>query len=275
MDSLTGHMIDQGKYEILGVRVDAVDYAAAVNRIVAAAEQRRALGVTALAVHGLMTGVLDRQQRFRLNALDLVVPDGQPVRWALNLLHGTTLTEPVRGPELLPRVCGAAAARGLPVYFYGSTLPVLQRLADNLKLRFPGLRIAGIEPSQFRRLSAAEQQAAAARIAASGAAIAFVGLGCPRQEVWVYEHLARLDMPMAAVGYAFDVHAGQLPEAPRWMRARGLEWLFRLTQEPGRLWRRYVLLNPAYLALVALQKMGLRCIRAGNAEAPKEAMRYG
>jgi exopolysaccharide biosynthesis WecB/TagA/CpsF family protein len=268
-------MIDQGKREILGVLVDAIDYQAAVKRVREAAEAKRALGLTALAVHGVMTGVFDRVHCYRLNQLDLVVPDGQPVRWALNLLYGAKLPDRVYGPTLMLKVCAMAAQRGLPIFLYGSRPEVLAALSDRLQRMFPNLAIAGARPSHFRRLSEHEHLAAAELIRSSGAAITFVGLGCPRQEVWVYEHLMCLDMPVLAVGAAFDFHAGLLPQAPPAMQRLGLEWLFRLVHEPRRLWRRYLLLNPAYLTLLCLWALGVRLTRAASAKPPGKQLRYG
>ncbi|WP_253718878.1 WecB/TagA/CpsF family glycosyltransferase, partial [Thermus scotoductus] len=125
-------MIDRGKKSVLGVMVDAVDYEAAVARIVAAAKEGRPYGVTALAVHGVMTGVGDPEHLWRLNELELVVPDGQPVRWALNLLHKTGLPDRVYGPRLMLEVCRAAEAEGLSIFLYGSRQEVLERLEANL-----------------------------------------------------------------------------------------------------------------------------------------------
>jgi N-acetylglucosaminyldiphosphoundecaprenol N-acetyl-beta-D-mannosaminyltransferase len=251
-------MPEGGKLNVLGVQVDAVDYRRAVDAIVGAARSRRALATSALAVHGVMTGVQDPVHRYRLNHLDLVVPDGQPVRWALNLLHGAGLEDRVYGPQLMLELCQRAAAEALPVFLYGSRSEVLESLRRNLVARCPGLQIAGAEPSRFRRLTPEERSAVVGRIRESGAAITFVGLGCPRQEVWAYEHREALRMPVVAVGAAFDFHAGTLPQAPRILQDHGLEWLFRLVQEPRRLWRRYLFLNPLYVALVALQGLHLR-----------------
>lgn len=253
---------------MLGVGVDAVDYEMTVERILQAARDRRPLGVTALAVHGVMTGALDSDQRHRLNALDLVVPDGQPVRWALRWLHGVRLADRVRGPTLMLRVVDRAAAEGLPVYLYGSTRETLTQLTGALLRQFPGLRIAGSSPSRFRVLHEAEQREAVAALRGSGAALVFVGLGCPRQEVWTYENRDQLGIPAIAVGAAFDFHAGTLREAPLWMQRTGLEWLYRFGSEPGRLWRRYMLLNPLYLVLVALQRVGLLRIDPGAQAVP-------
>lgn len=258
-----------GRHDILGVRVAAAGYAEACDAVRLAARERRSLTVSALAVHGVMTGALDAEHRRRLNALDLLVPDGQPVRWALNLLFRAGLAERTYGPELTLRICRMAAQEGLAVAFYGSRQEVLDDLRANLLRQVPGLRIAAMVPSCFRRVGPEEQEAIAGRLAASGAALVFVGLGCPRQEVWLYEHRHLLDMPLLAVGAAFDFHAKRLPQAPPWMQRRGLEWLFRLSSEPRRLWRRYLLLNPLYLTMLLLQATGLRRKRAGDAPAPR------
>ena len=268
-------MIDRGKKDVLGVRIDAVDYAAAVERIIDAARERRPLAVSALAVHGVMTGVLDRVHRYRLNQFDLLVPDGQPVRWALNWLHRARLADRVYGPSLMLRVCERAAEEGLPVFLFGGTAELLDSLRANLLRRFPGLKLAGEMPSRFRRLTEAERDETVAAIRASGAAITFVGLGCPRQEVSAYELRQALAMPVLAVGAAFNFHAGQLAQAPGWLQARGLEWFFRLSREPRRLWKRYLLLNPLYLLLLALQFLRLYSPDARRALPPSEEVRYG
>lgn len=266
-------MIDRGKRDVLGIGIDAVDYEAAVERIFRAARDRRPCAVSALAVHGVMTGVLDRTHRHRLNAFEMLVPDGQPVRWALNLLHRARLPDRVYGPNLMLRVCERAAADGVPIFLFGGSADLLAALQQRLRSLYPTLQIAGTRPSLFRRMSDAEEKALVTEIQASGAGITFIGLGCPRQEVSAFELRQRLPMPLLAVGAAFNFHAGLLPQAPpRWQR-RGLEWLFRLIQEPGRLWRRYLLLNPLYLALLSCQALGLHPVLTGRP--PAERVRYG
>jgi exopolysaccharide biosynthesis WecB/TagA/CpsF family protein len=222
-----------------------------------------------------MTGVLDLTHRYRLNAFDVLVPDGQPVRWALNKLHRVGLTDRVYGPTLMLKVCERAAAERLPIYLYGGTEEMVRRLIERLTNTYPALTIAGSQPSAFRRLAPDERDEANARIRASGAAITFVGLGCPRQEVWAFECRDALSMPVVAIGAAFAFHAGMLPQAPRILQDRGLEWLYRLMQEPKRLWRRYLFLNPLYLTLVALQAARLRLIDPQKTLAPREELRYG
>ena len=262
-------MNDLAKKDIIGVHVNAVGYDDAVARIMHAARQRMALGVSALAVHGLMEGAFDPEHRYRLNSLDLVVPDGTGILWGLNLLHRTRLAERVRGPGLMLKTCSAAAEHGLPIFLFGSTRIILDKLCASLLRRFPRLEIAGVEPSQFRQISVQEDRRLVDRIASSGAAVLFVGLGC----LWVFEHLEALQMPMLAVGAAFAMHAGVTGEAPVWMQRHTLEWLYRLWQEP-RLWRRNLLAFP-YLTLIALQKLGVSPLRAAGAVSPTKWLGYG
>ena len=251
------NVMNHERKNILGVMVSPVDYEGAADLIFQAAREKRGIAVSALAVHGLMTGVLDREQKYRLNRFDLLVPDGQPVRWALNWLHRSGLSDRVYGPSLTIHVCARAEAEGLPVFFYGSTAQILASLERSLMQKFPKLKIAGMEESKFRRLAPDEETEFAQRLKASGAGILFVGLGCPRQEVFAYELRDVLGIPIVAVGAAFPFIAGTIPQAPEWLQKNGLEWLFRLLSEPRRLWRRYVFLNPAYLVLLALQIFGL------------------
>jgi len=263
-------MIDKGKHSVLGILVDAVDYDAAVQKILEAARAEKAFGVSALAVHGVMTGVQDKEHLWRLNSLELVVPDGQPVRWALNLLYRVGLADRVYGPQLMLKVCAAAEADHLPVFLYGSRRQVLERLVANLMKRFPHLKIAGFLPSVFRTLTLQERTDIVRAIRQSGAKIVFVGLGCPRQEIFVYEMRELLSMPVIAVGAAFDFHAGFLREAPLWMQRWGLQWFHRLLQEPDRLWRRYLVLGPAFVGLFLLQLAGLWKPEAGPPLRPRE-----
>lgn len=263
------------KYSVLGIDVNAVDYETAVDRVMDAANSRQGLSVTALAVHGVMTGVMDREHYYRLNQLDLVCPDGQPVRWALNLLHGCGLKDRVYGPELTLRLCAAAAAQRVPIFLFGGTESMLASLQAELRTKFPELEIAGAKPSAFRQIEAEQREALAAEINASGAGLCFVGLGCPRQETFAYEMRDRVTMPLIAVGAAFAFHAGQLQQAPPWMQRHGLEWWFRLTREPKRLWKRYLYLNPLYLTLLTLQKLGLYRGRRDQGTPPTKEWMFG
>ena len=141
--------------------------------------------------------------------------------------------------------------------------------------RFPGLKIAGARPSKFRKIDAEERADMIAEIKASGAQITFVGLGCPRQEIFVYENVDELSMPMLAVGAAFAFHAGVLDQAPPWMQRNGLEWFYRFVKEPRRLWHRYMVLNPMYVSMLTLQALGLRRRDPTATTAPAEEQHYG
>ncbi|HZP61784.1 MAG TPA: WecB/TagA/CpsF family glycosyltransferase [Terriglobales bacterium] len=267
-------MIHSGKQNVLGVLVDVIDYEGAIDYVMARARQRRPAAISALAVHGVMTGVLDKEHQHRLNNLDVVLPDGQPVRWALNLLYKAPLNDRCYGPNLTLYLCERAAKEGLPVFFYGGTASILASMRSNLLKKFPELIIAGMEPSKFRRLTPGEKTEVAERINASGAAMVFVGLGCPRQEVFVYEMRHLLSIPALAVGAAFPFIAGEVKQAPRWIQDAGMEWFFRMCMEPRRLWRRYVYLNPAYVTLLTLQLLGLRSFDT-NGISPTTELLYG
>jgi exopolysaccharide biosynthesis WecB/TagA/CpsF family protein len=241
--------------------------------VIEAAHRGGAFALSAMAVHGVMEGVLDPSHLYRLNRLELVVADGQPVRWALNHLHDVGLRQRVYGPGLTLAVLARAEQEKLPVYFYGSTVDILSLLSVKLLERFPRLIIAGSSPSTFGRITVEAADRIGDQIRQSGAQIVFVGLGCPRQEVWAYEFRDRVNVPILAVGAAFPFLAGTLRQAPQWMQDRGLEWLFRLCTEPRRLWRRYLLLSPAYIFLIACQWLGFRFHSDGTP--PTNEVLYG
>jgi N-acetylglucosaminyldiphosphoundecaprenol N-acetyl-beta-D-mannosaminyltransferase len=268
-------VIHSGKHNVAGVYVHAVDYEAAADQVIRAAQRQEPLAVLPVSVHGIMTSVFDKTHRYRLNKLDLVVPDGQPVRWALNLIHDAQLRERVYGPQLMFEVCRRAAEASLPIFLFGGYESMLRDLNQRLHERLPALQIAGMKPAKYERLSIAERNELVQEIRDSGAQIVFVGLGCPRQEVFIYEMREALTMPTLAVGAALNFHAGHLPQAPPRLQRWGLEWAFRLSKEPRRLWRRYLLVNPIYLGLFALQALRLYVIQPGSAQPPQHEMRYG
>ena len=247
----------------------------AVNRIIDAARLRRPLAVSAMAVHGVMTGVLDRAHRYRLNQFDLIVPDGHPVRWALNWLYRAKLPDRVYGPNLMLEVCQTAANAGIPIFLFGGSEELLELLKSRLGEKFDELQIAGTRASKFRTLSNDEKDELVQEIHDSHAQLVFVGLGCPRQEVFAYEMRERIGLPVLAVGAAFNFHAGQLDQAPAWMQNRGLEWLYRLLKEPRRLWRRYLFLNPLYVCLLTLQLLRIYSLNPEAANPPQAELSYG
>jgi len=205
--------------------------------------------VSAVAVNLLMSAREDPEAGAALLGATLAVPDGQPLVWALRALGNPGATR-VYGPDLMARFCARAARDGTPMYLYGGRTPeALDLLERRLRERFPGIRIVGGYSPPFRALSAAEEEDVIARIDSSGAAVVWVGTGQPKQEKWMLRMRPRLTAPLlVGVGAAFDFHAGLVSQAPAWMQRSGLEWLYRLSREPRRLWRRYARYNPLFLA---------------------------
>jgi exopolysaccharide biosynthesis WecB/TagA/CpsF family protein len=238
------------KKDVLGVEVSVTDYDELAGLFVEAARLREPFVASFLAVHAVVTAAMDPSYRYRINSFEVVGPDGQPVRWALNLLHKVGLKERVCGPVMMLKMCERCAKEGIGIYLYGSTTDTLQRLQANLTARFGGLHIAGVESPPFRPLTPEENEAACERINASGAGIVFIGLGCPRQDIFAHQNRFRIQAVQLCVGAAFDFHAGKKKMAPPWMQKYGLEWTYRMIQEPRRLWKRYLVTNAMFIYLM-------------------------
>jgi N-acetylglucosaminyldiphosphoundecaprenol N-acetyl-beta-D-mannosaminyltransferase len=242
------------KRDLLGVPIALVDYDGAMRAMDDMIERRHRGYVCAVAVHALMASRHDEELRRALAQASLTVPDGKPLVWALDLL-GDRLPDRVYGPELMARYCERAARAGRRVWLYGGhdegALAILTRALDE---RFPGLRVAGSYAPPHRPLTPAEEDEVADRINSARPDVVWVGIGAPRQEKWMATMRPRLEAPvLAGVGAAFDFLAGLKRQAPVWMQRRGLEWAFRLAQEPARLGPRYARYNPAFLLAVARQ----------------------
>lgn len=240
-----------GKVDIFGVGLTLTDYDDATERILEAGKSKTSYAMSALATHGLMEAVHDPEFLAVVNSLDLVTPDGQPVRWAMNLLHDAGLDDRVYGPDLTWKVCGAAADAGVGIYLFGSTPETCDLFVDALKAEWPHIIISDVQPDRFRDATPDEDAADIERINASGAGIVLVGRGCPRQEKWVGAHRGQVNAAMMAVGAAFDYHAGTLKKPPATMQKYGLEWLWRLSLEPKRLFRRYLVTNSQFCVQLA------------------------
>jgi N-acetylglucosaminyldiphosphoundecaprenol N-acetyl-beta-D-mannosaminyltransferase len=245
------------KYNVCGVMISATDYDETVDCLIEAAEDRQSAVASFFAVHAVVTAGGDEALKRAVNDFEIIGPDGQPVRWALRWLHGVRLADRVYGPELTLRLCRRAAQRGLPIYLYGGANEgVLDGLESSLREKFPEIVIAGREVPPFRALTPEEDDVLVERINASGAAIVLIGLGCPKQDLFAAAHRDRLSAVQVCVGAAFDFHAGMKSMAPEWMQRRGLEWFYRLCQEPRRLARRYAATNSVFLARLALALAG-------------------
>ncbi|HEV7936608.1 MAG TPA: WecB/TagA/CpsF family glycosyltransferase [Solirubrobacteraceae bacterium] len=210
--------------------------------------------LTAAAVNLVMSARDDPATMRAVLAATLAVPDGQPLVWALRLLGHARATR-VYGPDLMAAYCAHAAREGTPIYLYGGRSDeALKLLETRLRERFSGLQIVGGWSPPFRPLSADEQAQVVEWIDSSGAKVVWVGTGQPKQELWMHEMRPLLAAPLlVGVGAAFDFHAGIVSQAPGWMQRGGLEWLYRLTREPKRLWRRYASQNPRFVIGFARQ----------------------
>ncbi len=239
---------------VLGVPIAITDYAGTMD-VMEEMMARRAPGwICAAAVHSLMMARDDAEMRGALTRATITVPDGVPVAWAAKML-GEDLPQRVYGPELMRRFCDRSAENGHRVWLYGGRdQGALVQLALNLRRRHPGIRIVGGYSPPFRQLSESEDEGIASQINADRPDVLWVGIGAPKQEKWMARMRDRLDVPvMCAVGAAFDFHAGRVSQAPPWMQERGLEWTYRIAQEPRRLLPRYMETNPRFMLGFARQ----------------------
>lgn len=249
MDS---HNILTKSVPILDVTVHVTSYQDTCDRIQTWARNKTSCYIVAANVHVVMTAYWQPHYQQIINRAAIVTPDGMPLVWALRLL-GVSRQTRVYGPDLMLALCEKAATGGIPIYLYGGTEVVLNKLQANLQQRFPTLAIAGAYSPPFRPLTPEEESNDINRIHASGAAIVLVGLGCPKQEKWMARQQGLLQAVMVGVGAAFSFHSGEVSQSPRWLMNLGLEWLYRFAMEPRRLWRRYLVNNPAFVVLFGLQ----------------------
>ena len=235
------------KYDLMGIQVSGTTYEEATDAIADAAKRGASAVVSLTAVHAIVTFSGDPELKEKVNRFELIGPDGQPVRWALNFLYRLGLKDRVCGPEMTLRICERAAAEQLGIFLYGGTPEVIKLLETNLTKMFPGLIISGTYAPPFRPLTDEEDEDIVKQVNDSGAAIVFIGLGCPKQDHFAADHRDRFNAVQVCVGAAFDFHAGVKKMAPVWMQKRGLEWVYRLLQEPRRLWRRYLVTNTLFV----------------------------
>ena len=238
--------------DVLGTRVDATTLSDAADLVARWALNGESRSVAVATVNNVMEGYDHPDYRSAMRRSDLVTPDGMPLVWALRWLSAP-VAERVAGADLTPVILRKAVTSGIPVAFYGGAPEVLERLTSRAEAAFPGLRVAFAWSPPFRSLSEEEEARVVDDIRASGARIVFVGLGCPKQELWMDRMRGRLPAVMVGVGAAFDFLVGNKRRAPRILQRAGLEWAFRLASEPRRLWRRYVFQNPRFIALFAEQ----------------------
>ncbi len=246
------------RVNVLGVGISVLNLRSALAAIAGAVSARRKGYICVTGVHGVMEAQADEQFRSILNGAFLCTPDGMPMVWA-GKLNGYQDMSRVYGPDLMLDVCAWSETSGCRHFFYGGAPGVAELLARKLKEKFPKLEVAGTFTPPFRRLNADEEAGLQAQIRDARPDILWVGLSTPKQEKFMAEYLLKLDVTlMIGVGAAFDFHAGRVKQAPRWMQRTGLEWFYRLCQEPRRLAKRYLANNPQFVWKIAGQVSGLK-----------------
>ncbi len=243
---------------IINVGIDTTSYADTCDRITTLAQQAKSCYIVVANVHVVMSAYWDQTYRQVLENAEIITPDGMPLVWGLRSL-GAKNQQRVYGPDLMMAMCDRAMQENLSVYLYGATANTLAKLEQNLKAKFPDLAIAGKHAPPYLDINSPKFKSQLVEdvqiIAKSGAEVVFVALGCPKQEFWMSKAHHQLSAVMIGVGAAFDFHSGQVSQAPRWMMAIGLEWLYRFCQEPMRLWQRYLINNPCFVILFAIQHL--------------------
>jgi len=250
LDNNETHQNFQAHEMILGVKVNPTSYQETVQSVIVWAEASQSRSVCATSVHGLMIAYDNPAFRTVLNAADLITPDGMPLVWTLRL-NGHKNQTRVYGPTLMEKILPKAAEKEIPVGLLGSTPRVIEKLQKKFLHKYPHIKIAYALSPPFRAFSIEENENMVQEIIRSGARILFVGLGCPKQELWMHVNKGKINAVMVGVGAAFDFIAGEKQQAPDWMQNKGLEWFYRLLKEPKRLWSRYFSIVPRFLFLMS------------------------
>jgi len=246
--------------KLVSFPVSTGTYAAMLNEIIERSHAGKSSGVCIANVHMVVTAYQDKSFAAVVQNADIVTPDGLPLTWALRLLMA--IKQPrVAGMDLLPDLLQAAETAAIPVYFYGGTNNMLDATCKYLATRYPLLKIAGTYSPPFRLLTTEEEQEIATRINQSEAKMVFVILGCPKQEKWMDAMKNKVNTVMIGVGGALPVLIGMQKRAPVWMQKSGLEWFYRLCQEPKRLFGRYLVTNTLFVLLIAREFIRVRIMR--------------
>jgi len=241
-------------YDIFGVHVAVTDMSKALAFLEDNLDELRGKYICVSNVHTTVMAHEDEGYRKIQNEAAMVLPDGKPLSVLERKQGGFQEAEKVSGPDLMPEVFKISEEKGYRHFFYGSTERTLSLLKNNLKKKYPWLQIAGMYAPPFRRMTKAEDEEAVQKINMAAPDFLWVGLGAPKQEIWMSAHKDKISAVMIGVGAGFDFHAGVVKRAPVWMQKRGLEWLYRLFQDTKRLWRRYVVTNSKFIWYVVTKK---------------------
>lgn len=248
------------KKKLFSINVSTGAYADFVAAIIDKAATGESNYACVANVHMLVEARRSKTYAQRVNDAAIVTPDGKPLTWAMKVLHG--LEQPrVAGMDLMPDLLEKASDQSLPVFFYGGSEAMLTKTAEFLATNYPKLQVAGLHSPPFRQLSFKEEDVVIDKINRSGARLVFVVLGCPKQEIWMASMKGRIKAFMIGVGGAVPVMIGAQKRAPGWMQSSGLEWLYRLVQEPRRLFKRYAVTNSQFLWLMGSAVVRQKLVR--------------
>jgi len=245
------------RVRVVSLFPNVCNHASAIERIADLVKKNSGGYVCFLTVHMAMESFDNADFAAKVNGADLIVPDGMPLVW-MQKLQGAKNAARVRANDLMILLCKYAEANDLRIGFYGGQQKVIDVILKRAQKDFPRLKIVYAFSPPFRALTVGEDLKITTEINDAKPDILFMGLGCPKQENWMAQHKNKLKSVMLGVGASFDFYAGNVAESPEWMGKLGLEWLFRLSQEPRRLWKRYLILNPRFVCLAALQLFNLK-----------------
>lgn len=249
--------------DVLGVHISAVSLSSATETVLEWIRRREKHYVTVTGVHGVIEAQNDPMFKRVLNDAGLKVPDGMPMVW-LSRLAGHSHVNRVFGPDFMLSVSQAVGEDGGRAFYFGGAPGVAEQLARTLEGCYPGLETAGVYCPPFRDLTPEEEREVVELINGTAPDVVWVGLSTPKQERWMADFRPRLDAPvLVGVGAAFDYNTGRIKRAPAWMQKSGLEWLYRIMQDPKRLWKRYARNNTLFLYYLVCQVLGLRNFRSG------------
>jgi N-acetylglucosaminyldiphosphoundecaprenol N-acetyl-beta-D-mannosaminyltransferase len=241
------------RVNVLGIGISVTNLASALSTIEAWIEWKESYYICVTGVHGVMECQKNERLRSIHNRSGLTVPDGMPMVW-IGRWNGFREMGRVYGPDLMMEVCRASVAKGYTHFLYGGKPGIVEELRSNLEERYPGIRIQGTYSPPFRPLNRGEEAELTAMIERTKPDLFWIGLSTPKQEYFMADHVGKLAAKiMIGVGAAFDIHAGNVKDAPQWIKRSGMQWCHRLMQEPRRLWKRYLLNNPRFVCLILRQ----------------------
>ena len=243
--------------KLLALEIVSGAYQEFIDNLIYLAKSRTSSYTCVANVHMLVEAHKDKAFAEVVNGADIVTPDGMPLAKGLKFIYGEK-QDRVAGMDLLPDLLSESERQSLPVYFYGGTQEMLDTTEAFCKETYPGLKIAGLHSPPFRILSRAEEEVIVQEINKSGARFVFVALGCPKQEKWMASMKGRINACMIGIGGALPVMVGMQKRAPSWMQKFSLEWLYRLSQEPRRLFKRYFQTNTLFIYLFSKEYLKVK-----------------